>query len=141
MHRSLAGVAVAAAMSLSSAVLAEEPRASEPQGLNVSSAMPACFVDTPNWDYLSAYACSASGSAYSTIVSWGVLGIDQTGGRYTIQFLDSCYGHGYYQDTGYSCMTVINKYDTLTQRIRVYDNLTGQWSATLTATASYYGDD
>ncbi|MFY1828033.1 hypothetical protein ACN47A_19080 [Myxococcus fulvus] len=136
MHRSLAGVAVAAAMSLASAALAEEP-----QALNVSSAMPACFVDTANWDYLSAYGCTANDSPPSTVVSWGVLGIDQTTGRYTLQFLDACYGHGDYQDTGYSCMSVIQKYQTLTMRSRVYDHWTGQWSGTLTAEASYYGND
>ncbi|MCP3064003.1 hypothetical protein LXT21_35030 [Myxococcus sp. K38C18041901] len=135
MHRSLAGVAVAAAMSLSSVALAEEP-----QSLNVSNAMPACFVDTWEFDYLSPYACSANGSAASSVVSWGVLGIDQTADRYIIEFHDSCYGHGYYLDTGWSCMSVIGRNQTLTMRMRVYDNWTGQWSGIITAQASYYND-
>ncbi|MCP3170220.1 hypothetical protein [Myxococcus qinghaiensis] len=141
MHRSLAGVAVAAAMSLSSAALAEESHTPEPQGLNVSNAMPACYVDTWNWDYLSAYACSAYGSDPTSIVTWGVLGLDQTTDRYIIQFLDPCYAHGYSPAEGWSCLSVIAKYQTLSQRIRVYDNWTGQWSGTLTVQASYYGND
>ena len=136
MHHSLAGIAVAAAMSLSSAAFAEEP-----QSLSVSNAMPACYVDTWQYDYLTAYACTANDSPPSTVVAWAVLGLDQTTDRYIIEFHDSCYGHGYSQELGWSCFSTISKYQTLAMRMRVYDNWTGQWSGIIIAQASYYGND
>lgn len=108
---------------------------------NVSSAMPACYVDTWAWDYLSAYGCAASASPYSTIATFGVLGIDQSGGRYVIEFLDgTCEQEGPGGTDGYICNRTISHGQSISQRMRVYDTWTSQWSGILTAHASYDTD-
>lgn len=140
MRRLFLGAAVAA-MSLSSAAWANEPRpapAEGVQGLGAADAVAACYVDTPAWDYLSAGSCMAMGSDSWRYVTFGVLGIDQSGGRYVIQFLDgTCFAAGYSSDEGYTCLQTVSHYQTVTQRMQVYDTWTGQWSGILTAYASY----
>ena len=131
MRRLLPGVAVAVAMSLSSTAQAD-----------VLSAMPACYVDTWGWDYLTAYGCTANASPSTTIVTFGVLGIDQSGGRYIIEFLDgTCDQVGNGGHDGYICNRIIYHGQTFSQRMRVYDTWTNQWSSILPASASYYSDN
>ncbi|MBN8226738.1 hypothetical protein JYK02_04365 [Corallococcus macrosporus] len=143
MRRLLAGVSAVAAMSLSSAVWASESRAPEGiQSLGAGDAVAACYVDTPAWEYLQPGSCFSMGSAYTTQVVFGVQGIDQSGGRYVVQFLDgTCQSTGYTLDEGNICLRTISRYQTLSQRVQVYDTWTGQWSGVLTAYASYEGLD
>ncbi|NOK16557.1 hypothetical protein [Corallococcus carmarthensis] len=141
MRRLFLGVAAVAAMSLSSAAWAGEPRPAPAQGiqsLGAGDAVPACYVDTPAWDYLSAGSCMALGTDGWRYVTFGVLGIDQSGGRYVIQFLDgTCSSPGYSSDEGYTCLQTVYLNQMVTQRMQVYDTWTGQWSGILTAYASY----
>ncbi|MBN9683675.1 MULTISPECIES: hypothetical protein [unclassified Corallococcus] len=140
MRRLFAGVSAVAALSLSSAAWAADtlPAPEGIQSLGASDAVAACYVDTFAWDYLSAGSCGALGSDSWRYVTFGVLGIDQSGGRYVIQFLDgTCSYAGYSPDEGYTCLQTISHYQTVSQRMQVYDTWTDQWSGILTAYASY----
>ncbi|RKG67641.1 hypothetical protein D7V80_15340 [Corallococcus sp. CA054B] len=143
MRRLLAGVSAVAAMSLSSVAWAEESRPSAPEGLQslgASDAVAACYVDTFAWDVLSGGSCFAMGSPFATTVVFGVLGIDQSGGRYVVQFLDgTCESNGYTLDEGNICLRTIGRNQTVSQRVQVYDTWTAEWSGILTAYASYEG--
>ncbi|WP_375760781.1 hypothetical protein [Corallococcus exercitus] len=141
MRRLLAGFSAVAAMSLSSAVWAEESRPPEGiQALGAGDAVAACYVDTSAWEVLMPGSCFSMASPYTTQVVFGVQGIDQSGGRYVVQFLDgTCESTGYTLDEGNICLRTIRHYQTLSQRVQVYDTWTGQWSGILTAEASYEG--
>ncbi|MHA7632729.1 hypothetical protein [Corallococcus sp. M7] len=144
MRRLLAGVSAVAALSLSSTAWAEAVRPAPEgiQSLGAGDAVAACYVDTFAWDYLSAGSCFAMGSPYTTTVVFGIQGIDQSGSRYVVQFLDgTCESTGYTLDEGNICLRTISRYQTLSQRVQVYDTWTAEWSGILTAYATYEGLD
>jgi len=134
MKHGIAGVVAVAALSWSLVAQAEE--ASAAQGLSVSGAQAGCYVDTSGFDVLSAGSCFGMGPRSGQAV-FGVLGIDQSGGRYTVQWLDgTCSYIGYSAQEGSYCVRNIS-WGMTTQRVRVIDTWTGIVSPILSATAEY----
>jgi hypothetical protein len=126
MKSSLAGVAAVAAVLSAPAAFAQ----------SVSSAEAGCYVDTSAFDSLSAGGCFGMGSWSGTAV-FGVLGLDQTGGRYNVIWLDgTCNYIGYSVQEGSYCRRNIS-WGTTTQRVQVVDTWTGTVSPILYATAEY----
>ncbi|NMO19659.1 hypothetical protein HPC49_19795 [Pyxidicoccus fallax] len=69
-----------------------------------------------------------------------VMGLDQTGGRYTVQWLDgTCNYIGYSVQEGSYCTRNIY-WGVTQQRVQVIDNWTGAVSPILTAYAEYETD-
>jgi hypothetical protein len=139
MKRLLTGVAIAAVMTFSHATQAEEKSQDPMQLLDLSSAAAGCYVDTPAWDVATADSCEAFSSASSTTAVFSVLGLDQSSGRYTIQYLDNtCASIFYTTNEGLVCTRPIGSYQSISQRVQVTDTVTGQ-SRIMSATA-YYED-
>lgn len=134
MKPSLAGIAAVAAVMSSLVVHAEE--SSGNQGLNVSSAQAACYVDSSAFDQLQAEGCFGMGPFSGTAV-FGVVGLDQSGGRYNVTWLDgTCNWIGYTVQEGSICVRSIY-WGVTTQRVQVIDTWTGTVSPILYATAEY----
>ncbi len=126
MRLSLAGVAATVALTLSPVAHAD-----------LSSAQAGCYIDTPAFDVLRPNSCFTVGRTRTTAL-FGVLGLDQSGGRYTVQYLDgTCTSIFYTTQEGWVCSRPISVWQTITQRVRVIDNQTGFVSPILSATATY----
>jgi hypothetical protein len=137
MKRMLTGTMIAAVMMFSRASWAEEQTQEPMQRMDLSTAAAGCYVDTPAWDVATPNWCESTSGASKTTVVFSVLGIDQSSGRYTIQYLDNtCASIHYTVSEGLVCSRPIRHFQYVTQRVQVTDTTTGQ-SRIMSATASY----
>lgn len=137
MKRMLTGTMIAAVMMFSHPSRAEEQSQGPMQPMDLSSAAAGCYVDTPAWDVATPDWCETISSASQTTVVFSVLGIDQSSGRYTIQYLDNtCASINHTVSEGWICLRPIRPYQYVTQRVQVTDTATGQ-SRIMSATAYY----
>lgn len=106
---------------------------------NLNDATAACYIDTPAWDVPSENRCFTSNFAVSgsSVAIFSVLGVNQTSGQFTVQYLDgTCDSIINTVQEGKVCQRSINSGQKLKQRVRVTDNYSGQ-SVVLHASASY----
>jgi hypothetical protein len=137
MKRMLTGAVITVAMMFSLPSQAVEKSQEPMQTLNLSSAEAGCYVDTPAWDVATPGFCEGYSSASQTTAVFSVLGIDQSSGRYLIQYLDNtCSSVFYTVNEGWVCTRTIRPYRLVSQRVQVTDTATGQ-SVILRATAYY----
>ncbi|WP_251359312.1 hypothetical protein [Kangiella sp. TOML190] len=108
---------------------------------NLSAATGACYIDTPRFDRLRPNKCyGITSPGGQSIATFGVLGLDQSSGQFTVQYLGgTCDTILYTTQEGLVCNRVIYAGQNLTQRAKVTDNTTGQ-SKTVTATAIYFSE-
>jgi hypothetical protein len=133
----LTGVVIAAVMTFSQASQAEVKSQDPMQPLDLSSAAAGCYVDTPAWDVATPDWCEGISTASTTTAVFSVLGLDQSSGRYTIQYLDNtCANIFYTLNEGLVCTRPIRRYQQISQRVQVTDTVTGQ-SRIMSATAYY----
>ncbi|EAU69965.1 hypothetical protein [Stigmatella aurantiaca] len=137
MKRMLTGAAITATMVFSLPSQAEEQSQDPMQTLNLFSAVAGCYVDTPAWDVATPGQCEAISNASQTTAVFSVLGIDQSSGRYAIQYLDNtCASIFYTVNEGLVCTRTIRAYQFVSQRVQITDTVTGQ-SYIQSATAHY----
>lgn len=137
MRRSLARVAVTATLTLGFTALAEEAESAQLETLNLPGASAGCYVDTPAFDVATPDSCFATLNRSSTVAIFSVLGLDQSSGRYSIQYLNNtCETVSYTTSEGWVCKRTIYPYSDITQWVQVTDTQTGA-SATFSATARY----
>lgn len=137
MKRMLTGTMTAAVMMFSRPSLAGEQSQGLMQLMDLSTAAAGCYVDTPAWDVATPSWCETVSSASKTTAVFSVLGIDQSSGRYSVQYLDNtCTSIFYTVNEGLVCTRPIRPHQYVTQRVQVTDTVTGQ-SRIMSATAYY----
>ena len=107
----------------------------------LADTMAGCYVDSPALDTARPNFCEGVGTSRTGTAVFEVMGIDQSTGRYTIQYLDgTCASVFYTRNEGWVCFRSVGNRHSITQRVSVTDTSTGVTQIP-SATASYEYED